>query len=211
MKGRQLFLAVLTILAGTAYVPASADPESAWIATYNWSPQYCMDVLGSREPQCMQPHGFVFRNLIRTRGGAALENCDDEESISRDIIERLMSIMLNKDQIKAAWNRYGKCSGHSASEYAGLIEYIDRRIEWPSAYDPQNAGIEVKIIAMARQFSAANRGLDYQSIIFRCKGPWLEQIQLCLNADFNYDRASCPSANTCRDDVRLRSFQARPE
>lgn len=198
-----------TSLACTSF-RAWADDTSSWVASYYWSPQYCDDNLSSREPQCMQPHGFLVEELIHIKDGRNLENCGGEQPLDKNLVNRLMSVTLNRQGTEAKWLRYGACSGFSASEYAGQIEFMDRRVTWPSAYDPMYTYKNVGLIQLAQQISSENPDLNLQNMTFTCKGAWLESIELCMTSDFGYAHASCPKANSCGDKVNLRQFQPRP-
>jgi ribonuclease I len=215
MTMARLFLLIL--IAGAAAAPqVKADSESAaagsasgWIADYFWSPQYCREDLQSHEPQCIQPHGFVIRELIRKVSGVEQEHCDNE-SISRELLDRAIEFTFNMLKTKEAWDQYGKCGGVNASEYVGLLEYINRKIQWPDEYDPTVAGNKAVTAELAGEISQLNPGLNDQTMVFQCNGPWLEKIQICMDSDFKYDKISCPAApGNCGDTVKFRPYQSR--
>jgi ribonuclease T2 len=205
---RRLLVLLLSAAAAAAPSDSGAAGDGAqWIAAFSWSPQYCRDNLASHEPQCATPEGFALSKLIRVKDGALLENCGDDPMPERLVLRLMSTTLLSREQIRQTWQRYGTCSGQTASEYAGLLEYIEGRVNWPASFNPDDRIPDYPLIDLADQISHANPTLDYRNMQFQCKGPWLEQVQICMDSGFHYTAQACPAVSSCGDQVKLRSFQ----
>lgn len=180
----------------------SAD---GWLLTYVWSPEACQEDLSSDAAQCTEPNGFLPRDLRRSNGNLSGNSCTNEE-LSRELVARLIEVTSNKIMAKNAWDRYGKCGGLSPTDYVSTIELVDRRIQWPEAYSPQSTSKKIDISQLSQAIEKLNPGLDDHSLKFGCHREWLNQIQFCLDSNYNFDGSACAVASSCPPLVKLRAL-----
>ncbi len=183
----------------------SARAESGWMAEFVWSPQYCSQHHDSREVQCQQANGFVLQELVRIIDGRVADDCDDGAQLSQDMVDQMARFTKNRVRTRMSWQRHGRCSGLSETDYAAFAEHVDRRMSWPVGYrpgSPEQLSTPADVIAAIKD---DNPGLNEQAMALRCKRRELESITLCLDDRFELSASACLLRSNCGDSVRLRA------
>ena len=197
----------LTVTPGLAVLALSlcAQAESGWMAEFVWSPQYCSQHHDSREVQCQQANGFVLQELVRIVDGRIADDCDDGALLSQNTVDQMARFTKNRVRTRLSWQRHGRCSGLSETDYAAFAEHVDRRMSWPVGYQPgspEQLGTPADVIAA---ITDDNPGLNEQAMALRCKRRELVSITLCLDDRFELSASACLLSSNCGDSVRLRA------
>lgn len=197
---RPMVIVALMMLA----LPFLAQAESGWMAEFVWSPQYCSQHHDSREVQCQQANGFVLQELVRIVDGRIADDCDEGALLSQDTVNQMARFTKNRVRTRISWQRYGRCSGLSETDYAAFAEHVDRRMNWPAGYQPgspEQLSTTAEVIAA---ITGDNPGLNEEVMAMRCKRRELESITLCLDNRFELSSSACLLSSNCGESIRLR-------
>lgn len=186
-----------------AVVPAR--PRNGWVARFFWSPEYCDKNAGNKELQCNpQLQGFVLRDLIRVVNGRDVDDCAGGSLLmSPEMLEQVSRFTKNRAETRASWRLYGRCSGLSEIDYASWTEFVDRRMSWPDKLVPGGKNVSTTAAELAATLAADNAGLTAETVVFQCNRAWLKSVDLCLDANFQYDKASCPTTSSCGSIIKV--------
>lgn len=193
---------LLALLAGLTYwVPLSAvaAPEG-WTLSLGWSPQYCKDHPGSKEPECVseiyfQVHGLrpVFRGTPPQCGSGDLPD---------DVAASALLEIPNRARVRQIWNKEGACSGLDAKEYIIQLGRAARRFVVPPEFASVNTEPKMTQTLMRQAFIRHNRELLPGSMVMQCSRRYLSELNICLNAAFQ--PVQCTIGGNCREEFRVR-------
>lgn len=164
------------------------------MARFFWSPEYCDKNRGSKEPQCTPlVQGFVLRDLIHVVNGRDVDDCVGGSLLMSPVmLEQVSRFTKNKAEARASWRLYGRCSGLSEIDYASWTEFVDRRMSWPAKLVPGGKNVSISIAELVATLAEDNPGLTAETMVFQCNRSYLKSVDLCLDENFQYDKASCP-------------------
>lgn len=181
-------------------------PRAGWIASFFWSPEYCDKNRGSKEEQCGVPlQGFVLRDLIHVVNDRDVDDCPNASLLmSPEMLAQMARFTKNKVETRTSWRLYGRCSGLSEVDYASWAEFVDRRMSWPESLVPGGKDVSTSAAALAALLAVDNPGVTAETVVFQCNRAWLKSIDLCLDENFRYDKASCPRTSSCGSSIKVR-------
>lgn len=182
------------------------QPRAGWVASFFWSPEYCDKNRGSKEEQCGVPlQGFVLRDLIHVVNDKDVDDCQNASLLmSPEMLAQMARFTKNKVETRTSWRLYGRCSGLSEVDYASWAEFVDRRMSWPEFLVPGGKDVSTSAAALAAALAVDNPGLTAETVVFQCNRAWLKSIDLCLDENFRYDKASCPRTSSCSSSIKVR-------
>lgn len=194
------WLLFMGLLAYAAFSHA-ATPES-WVISLGWSPQYCRDNPAEfqKEAQCRENHGFELSGL---KVVPTTQECD-AGPMERADVERGLWSVPNRTLLKKILRRDGACSGLGLEEYMVQLDRARRRLNVPEEYQ-EGVGSELPAERIVDAFVHANEGMKPEAIALSCKGGWLQEVKICADGKFEFQRCSVEVAGKCPPDIKLRS------
>lgn len=181
------------------------QPRAGWIARFFWSPEYCDKNRGSKEVQCGVPRqGFVLRDLVHVVNDKDADECSNGSLLmSPEMLAQMARFTKNKVETRTSWRLYGRCSGLSEVDYASWAEFVDRRMSWPESLVPGGRDVSTTAAAIVATLAQDNPGLTAETVVLQCNRAWLKSVDLCLDENFRYDKASCPRTSSCGSSIKV--------
>jgi ribonuclease T2 len=201
-------LLALALCVAAPALSAADSPFTYWIATLSWSPEYCRSNLTSKEPQCQQENEWVIADLRPHVSGPEWE-CDTDESVPKDLIDRMVLSMKNVATIKRVWRKSGACSKMPMKDYFLQLERAGRKINVPSEYRDVAEDLKTTPDAIREAFVKVNDGLTPGAMVMDCKSKYVQTVGFCLDGQFNFRECGIDLSEDCRSEVRLRRVNSR--
>lgn len=181
-----------------------ASIPSGWTLAFSWSPEYCKRNLGIKEPQCQQEHYFVLSGLVPRFEGRA-PDCP-REALPRELMPRALETMRNESQLKKVWRLQGNCSGLAPAEYVLQLERAARRVSAPERFRrTDRETLKIPKAEFKDALRKDNPGLMPEAIALQCRRGWLETMNVCVDAGFNYRACGPEAVESCPDPVQMRA------
>jgi len=185
-----------------------ARPPEGWVISLQWSPEYCKANPGSEELQCLEEHYFELGTLQPRFAESEPPECQPG-TLPKDTAEAALATLPNKLLIRKNWRSYGACSGLSAEEYFVQFDRARRRVSVPEEYRRVvRTPLKTTTTALRDAFAQANADLQPGHLAPRCKGKWLQEVQLCLDADFRFQACAPREQDQCPEDISLRPIKS---
>lgn len=186
-------------------VVEKAPPRAGWLARFFWSPEYCDKNRGSKEVQCGVPRqGFVLRDLVHVVNDKDVDECPNGSLLmSPEMLAQMARFTKNKVETRTTWRLYGRCSGLSEVDYASWAEFVDRRMSWPASLAPGGKDVSTTAAEIIATLAQDNPGLTTETVVLQCNRAWLKSVDLCLDENFHYDKASCPRTSSCGSSIKV--------
>lgn len=180
-------------------------PRTGWLARFFWSPEYCDKNRGSKEVQCGVPRqGFVLRDLVHVVNDKDVDECPNGSLLmSPEMLAQMARFTKNKVETRTSWRLYGRCSGLSEVDYASWSEFVDRRMSWPENLVPGGRDVSTTAAEIVATLAQNNPGLTAETVVLQCNRAWLKSVDLCLDENFHYDKASCPRTSSCGSSIKV--------
>lgn len=198
-------ISLLLLLAMTLLTPARASAGSGWIARFVWSPEYCSKFADSHEAQCQQPVGFVLQELVRVVDGREVVGCNSTRPFPEYLIDQMAMFTRNRLQTLRIWERYGRCSGLTEIDYAAYAAYVDRRMSWPTGYQPDRVTRVDSAAGLIAALAEENPQLPADALALQCQRRHLETVTVCLDDAFEASTSACPLRSNCGERLLLRA------
>lgn len=173
-----LFAALLLPTFARAQQPGKFD---YYVLNMSWSPEYCYSHRGSDE--CGRHLGLVVHGLWPQYKDASRgpEYCGKMPGLSNP--DRMLDIMPSKTLIDHEWDAHGTCSGLSADDYFGLLRKTFASFRLPRELQQPRRQMIIKAVQLRRDILQANPELNDSEIALSCNGPYLREVELCVNKD----------------------------
>jgi ribonuclease T2 len=182
-------------------------PDSAadgWVLSLSWSPQYCYTQPVSEDRQCKEEHYFATRDLRPEYPGKTPSECAKDKLVPEDLVFRMLSAVPNKEFIKRAWRRNGRCTGLTMQEYLLQLEYAGHKPVIPGRFVRVTEHLDITAVELKNEFIKVNPGLDERGILLTCSGRWLKEVAFCMSKDYSFRECSRELEDDCGENVRLR-------
>lgn len=201
---RRGWLLALTFL---ACPPAWAGAPEGWVISLLWSPEYCKIHLGSKEPQCQEERYFEIGGLQPQFRSGEEPECESG-SLPADVVDRAMTTLSNKELLRRIWRTQGACSGLGRDEYLIALDRARRRLVVPDEYSQvRKTPLARSRGALMESFRKSNPGLEPGQALPDCKGKWLYEVKVCVDADFRFRACTIEPARQCPEDLQLRQLR----
>ena len=173
-----------------------------YVLSLSWSPTWCAGNDSSgRTQQCRrgEDHGFIVHGLWPQNERGYPEFCPTRqpdrvpERLGRTVLDLIPSMGLIGHQ----WRKHGSCSGLGQKDYFAVTRAARERIRIPAELEPRHCRTRIAPAAAEEAFVAANPGLERDGIAVTCGDGQLEEVRICMTAEFAFrpcpevDRASC--------------------
>ncbi|TCM82668.1 ribonuclease T2 family protein [Rhodovulum steppense] len=204
----------LVLLILTATITRAAGEESGnfdyYVLSLSWSPTWCAlegDARGS--PQC-EPgtgHGWVLHGLWPQYERGWPSYCPTAEpGPTRAETRAMADIMGSAGLAWHQWNKHGRCSGLSTSEYYALSRRAYMAVNRPDAFRKLSDNVRLPAAVVEETFLQANPTWRPDMLTITCKAGRIQEARLCLTRDMK--------PRLCGDDVvedcELRDAQMDP-
>ena len=181
-----------------------------YLLSMSWSPQYCSSRAGERDAtQCggQRRYEFVLHGLWPQYERGWPQFCASSQTLSNELVERMMDVMPSRRLIRHEWEKHGVCSGLSAAEYFGLARKAFSTIQIPpSLKSPRNA----RTVAPSKirdEIMTVNPGMTKEELTVNCSGRFLSEVRVCLG--LNFKPRAC-SAEVQRQACRVPEIIVQP-
>lgn len=210
-RGWLLACLLLSALPGWAQTPPPAQAPDGWTISLLWSPEYCKANLSLKEPQCQQERYFELGGLQPRFSSGAGPECESGQ-LSPESLDRIFGTIANKTLARKIWRTQGACSGLGQPEYMIALDRAGRRLTVPEEYSAiHKAPLGVTREAFLAAFRRENPELQAEQILPVCKGKWLREVLVCVDADFRYQRCTLDLEGQCPDSFQLRQVKSTRE
>ena len=201
-------LALALCLGPSAASAADQSPFTYWIATLSWSPEYCRQNLTSKEPQCLEENTFVPADLRPHVSGPEWE-CDTDETVPKELLDRMVVMMKNVATVKRVWRKSGACSRMPMKDYFLQLERAGRKVNVPSAYRDVQEDLKTTPAEIREAFVRVNDGLVPEAMIMDCRSKYVQTVSFCLDGEFNFRACGIDLSEDCKSEVRLRRLSSK--
>lgn len=200
-----LLAAPLPLAAGDA-----AGDFDYYVLALSWSPAWCAtDGAGREAPQCAPDRrlGFVVHGLWPQDERGWPEWCETARpDPSRRDSRAMEDVMGSAGLAWHQWQKHGRCSGLSGSDYYRMIRKAAAAIGIPPVLRRLPRDLRMDARAIEDAFIAANPGLTRDGITVTCDGERLDEVRICLTRDLE-PRACAPDIHR---DCRARMLVEAP-
>lgn len=204
----------LALAALLAPLPLAAQEVAGafdyYVLALSWSPSWCATEGKDRnEPQCAPDRrvGFIVHGLWPQYERGWPDGCETRQrDPSRRDSRAMEDVMGSAGLAWYQWQKHGRCSGLSGTDYYLAIRKAAESVEIPPVLRllPRDVRVEAPMIEDA--FLGANPGLTRDGITVTCDEGRLDEVRICLSRDLQ-PRACAPDV---RRDCRSRMLVEAP-
>lgn len=180
----RLILALLLMVA-----PAWAEDEAGvfdyYVLSLSWSPSWCVREGEARgNPQCDLPLGFVLHGLWPQYERGWPQDClTSARNPSRSQTAAMADIMGSGGSAWYQWQKHGRCSGLSATDYFDTARAAFDSIERPSILRQVEEVLSLSPLVIEEAFVEANPDLAPDMITVTCRDRLFHEARICLTRD----------------------------
>ena len=203
----------LACLAAAASARESRDGRSDafdyYVLSLSWSPQYCAESGGGREPlQCggQRRYAFVLHGLWPQYEKGFPSDCASGGRLPASLVDDMLDIMPSPSLVRHEWNAHGTCSGLPAGDFFAAARRAYDSIAIPARYRTTPQQVYVAPRQLERDFLDANPTLRAAGVVVLCNGRYLQEVRICL--DRNLQPRAC--GRDVRDRCRTNELIVRP-
>lgn len=175
----------------TAGQPQRVLPIGGYTLAITWSPQFCRT--GGFTPaarfQCGSGNrfGFALHGLWPDGVGKDWpQYCTATTVLPPATIKGMMCATPSAQLIQHEWAKHGTCMGITPAEYFGRSSKLYAKLRYPDMNALSRGPLTVGQFTAA--FVAANPGIPASSVRVTASRGWLDELWLCLDTRFNYER-----------------------
>lgn len=169
---------------------ARADGERAgefdyYVMSLSWSPTWCA-LEGERRgsPQCDADLGWVLHGLWPQFEAGWPSYCNtSERNPSRRDTSEMSDLFGSAGSAWHQWNKHGRCSGLSSSDYYALSREAYSRVERPALFRQLDRSVRLPASVIEEAFLESNPGMDADQITITCKAGRIQEARICLTRD----------------------------
>lgn len=169
---------------------ARADGERAgdfdyYVMALSWSPTWCaLEGEERGSPQCDQDFGWVLHGLWPQYEDGWPSYCTTRErNPSRADTSDQSDIFGSSGSAWHQWNKHGRCSGLSSSDYYALSREAYARIERPALLRQLDRPVRLPASVIEEAFLESNANLSADQITITCKAGRIQEARICLTRD----------------------------
>lgn len=179
-----------------------------YVLSLSWSPGWCRETGDRRDAeQCDlgRKTDFVVHGLWPQYERGWPEYCTTRErDPSRRESAAMKDVMGSGSLAWYQWQKHGRCSGLSATDYYLAIRDAASAVPIPKIFDdlPQDVNVPPPVIEDA--FIETNPALTRDGITVTCRGEALKEVRICLNRDLSPRACARDARKDCtRDSVLM--------
>ena len=197
---RALLLAALL----PALAWAEGEPPGSfdyYVLALSWSPSFCATEGDARNsPQCEagRRHGWILHGLWPQYERGWPSYCrTTARNPSRAMTAAMADITGTDGLAWHAWNKHGRCSGLSATDYFTLSRRAYDRIARPAVLRKLDRTVSLPASVIEEAFLEANPALGPDEITITCKAGRIAEARICLTRDLTPRRCGADVIRDC--------------
>jgi ribonuclease T2 len=187
-------------------------PTASYTLALSWSPQHCREQ-GSTSFQCgtESRFGFVLHGLWPDGAGRDWpQYCRPVELLSEATIRANLCATPSAQLQQHEWAKHGSCMNGSADDYFRRSTGLFGKLRFPDMDALSRRG-GLTAGALAAAIAAVNPGLNMGSMrVTTTRGGWLDEIWLCLDTGFRYQRCARNQDGGVATTARVRIWRSEP-
>lgn len=188
---------VLAFIGGMAQAEGERAGEfDYYVMALSWSPTWCaLEGKDRGSPQCDKDFGWVLHGLWPQYEDGWPSYCTtNARNPSRSDTSAQSDLFGSSGSAWHQWNKHGRCSGLSSSDYYALSREAFGRIERPALLRQLDHSVRLPATVIEDAFLEANPTLEADQITITCKAGRIQEARICLTRDLEL--------RTCGRDVR---------
>lgn len=189
--------------------PSRVLPIGSYTLALTWSPQFCRN--GGFSPaarfQCAGGNrfGFTLHGLWPDGFGKDWpQYCTATDIVPPAVIRGMMCTTPSAQLIQHEWAKHGTCMGTTPAAYFARSSGLFAKIRYPDMDALSRRPLTVGQFAAA--FAAVNPGIPANAVRVTAKGGWLDELWLCLDTRFVYERCK-PNTGGLPANARLKIWR----
>ena len=192
------------VAAGSVNGSAFADFEH-YVLSLSWLPQYCATDGRDDIEQCGTHgrYGFIVHGLWPQHERGYPENCSSDRSVAGRDIERMLDLMPSERLIRHEWAKHGACSGLDSRAYFDAVRAAHASVRIPDGFASGNIRVQTSAASVRDQFLRSNPDLERDSVVLRCEGQYLAEVQVCMDRGFHARSCGAGVRSNCRGNTLI--------
>lgn len=190
-------LAICTPLSGLAQNHRAGDFDY-YVLALSWSPNWCAsagDKRGTTQCDAGQKVDFNMHGLWPQYEEGWPSNCRTaERDPSRRESEGMADVMGSGGLAWYQWQKHGRCTGLSATEYYQTSRDALETVTLPDYFVDLDKDISIPPALIEQAFMEYNPTMNADGITVTCRGEDLQEVRICLTKDLQ--------PRDCAPDVR---------
>ena len=182
----RFLVTALVLIAGMARAEGERAGEfDYYVMSLSWSPTWCA-LEGERRgsPQCDKEFGWILHGLWPQFEAGWPSYCNTRErNPSRRDTSEMSNLFGSSGSAWHQWNKHGRCSGLSSSDYYALSREAYSRLKRPALFRQLERSVRLPAKVIEEAFLEANPGMDADQITITCKAGRIQEARICLTRD----------------------------
>ncbi|NNE87139.1 MAG: ribonuclease T2 [Silicimonas sp.] len=182
----RVLAAVLALISGMAQAEGERAGEfDYYVMSLSWSPTWCaLEGEERGSPQCDKDFGWVLHGLWPQFESGWPSYCNTgERNPSRSDTSAQADVFGSSGSAWHQWNKHGRCSGLSSSDYYALSREAYARIDRPELLRKLDKSVRLPASVIEEAFLEANPEMAADQITITCKAGRIQEARICLTRD----------------------------
>lgn len=197
-------------------LPSASEPQrvlpiGGYTLALTWAPEFCH--AHARDPgariECGSGNrfGFTLHGLWPDGIGKQWpQYCTSTNLVPPAVIKGMLCSTPSAQLIQHEWAKHGTCMGTTPAAYFARSSAMYAKLRYPNMDALSRRPLTVGQFAAA--FAASNPGIPASAIRVTAKSGWLDELWLCLDRRFAYERCK-PNTGGLPGNARLKIWRGR--
>jgi ribonuclease T2 len=195
----------------TAEQPQRVLPIGGYTLAITWAPQFCRNggFTPSARFECGSGNRFGFTLHGLWPDGIGKEwpqYCTATDLVPPPVIKGMLCSTPSAQLIQHEWAKHGTCMGTTPAAYFARSSAMYAKLRYPDMDALSRRPLTVGQFAAA--FAASNPGIPASAVRVTTKSGWLDELWLCLDRRFAYERCR-PNSGGLPGNARLKIWRGR--
>jgi len=193
----------------TADQPQRVLPIGGYTLAITWAPQFCRNggFTPSARFECGSGNrfGFTLHGLWPDGVGKDWpQYCTTTDLVPPAVIKGMLCSTPSAQLIQHEWAKHGTCMGTTPTAYFARSSAMYAKLRYPDMDALSRRPLTVGQFAAV--FAASNPGIPADAIRVTTKSGWLDELWLCLDRRFAYERCK-PNTGGLPGNARLKIWR----
>lgn len=193
---------LLLMAGGPALAGDKAGDFDYYILSLGWSSTWCeLTGDGRGDPQCDAGKGLTFtlHGLWPQYENGYPDNCfSDQPDASKAQAAAMADVMGGAGLAWHEWQKHGRCSGLSASDYFGAARAAYQSVTIPPVFSSVHKDLSLPASVIQDAFLAANPSLTANVLTVTCESGMIDEVRICLDKALKPRPCAPDVAQDCR-------------